>query len=144
MIEKIKHVYYCEHCKKRYFLKSAAIKHEKHCTLNPNRECRMCNIISGGGIDIKPLIKKYETIFNERFPHYPKLTTEEIYDHINDKNTQWGEEIINQIKTDVDGCPICTLTIIRQTNIGSVCYYKELKNDVKQVLENNYNDERQY
>jgi hypothetical protein len=37
-----KKVYYCDFCKK-HSLSSYTIKeHEKHCTCNPNRECKMC------------------------------------------------------------------------------------------------------
>jgi len=42
MIEKIKKVYYCEFCKKHRLTKNSIITHEEHCTLNPNRKCRMC------------------------------------------------------------------------------------------------------
>lgn len=34
--------FYCEHCKKSGASRGAMAKHEKHCTLNPSRECRMC------------------------------------------------------------------------------------------------------
>lgn len=34
--------YYCDFCKKANCCKSAMILHEKHCTANPARECRMC------------------------------------------------------------------------------------------------------
>lgn len=33
--------YYCDFCKKSGG--NSLAKHEKHCTGNPNRECRMCN-----------------------------------------------------------------------------------------------------
>ena len=39
--------YYCEFCKKSGGLKSAMVLHEKHCTMNPNRQCRMCEKIDG-------------------------------------------------------------------------------------------------
>ena len=34
--------YYCDFCKKANCSSYAISEHEKRCTLNPNRECRMC------------------------------------------------------------------------------------------------------
>lgn len=34
--------YECEYCHKRNCSGGAMSLHEKHCTMNPNRECRMC------------------------------------------------------------------------------------------------------
>lgn len=51
---KIKNVYYCEYCNKHRLRKNIIEEHEKHCTLNPNRECRLC-----GNKNIKHIIKKY-------------------------------------------------------------------------------------
>ena len=34
--------YYCDYCKKSSGSGSAMAIHEKHCTMNPNRECRFC------------------------------------------------------------------------------------------------------
>jgi len=50
----LRHVYYCEYCNKHRLRSDVIKKHEKHCTLNPNRECRLC-----GNKNIKSIIKKY-------------------------------------------------------------------------------------
>ena len=42
MIVKTKKVFYCEFCKKKSLATHSMLKHEKHCTLNPKRECRLC------------------------------------------------------------------------------------------------------
>jgi len=36
--------YYCDHCRKGSCGKAAMIKHEAHCTLNPDRSCNMCRL----------------------------------------------------------------------------------------------------
>lgn len=41
---KTRTVYYCDFCKKKSFRKSSMEKHEKHCTMNPKRECRLCKL----------------------------------------------------------------------------------------------------
>lgn len=38
----IKKVYYCDFCKKHGLSSGSLKKHEKHCTNNPNRFCRIC------------------------------------------------------------------------------------------------------
>jgi len=43
MKEKIKKVYYCDFCKRHTLTINSMVKHEKHCTLNPNRICRVCD-----------------------------------------------------------------------------------------------------
>jgi|ERR1044072_785675 hypothetical protein len=34
--------YYCDFCKKANCSAHATSEHEKHCTMNPERQCRMC------------------------------------------------------------------------------------------------------
>lgn len=40
--------YNCDFCNKRGFSAPHMAKHEKHCTLNPDRECRMCRLLADG------------------------------------------------------------------------------------------------
>ena len=37
--------YICDYCGKKQYASWAMKKHEKHCTMNPNRECRMCDLM---------------------------------------------------------------------------------------------------
>jgi hypothetical protein len=48
MKEKVKTIYYCEHCNKRYLIKTAAIAHEKACMKNPDnyRKCFDCTYLT--------------------------------------------------------------------------------------------------
>lgn len=43
MIRKPSYRYYCEHCGKSSGSGGHMSRHEKSCTANPDRECRMCN-----------------------------------------------------------------------------------------------------
>lgn len=38
--------YYCDFCKKSNCSKHAMELHEKHCTMNPDRQCRLCNDVT--------------------------------------------------------------------------------------------------
>ena len=45
-----KKVYYCGFCRKKGLSSGAMQSHEKHCTANPHRECRMCD--TQGAMDV--------------------------------------------------------------------------------------------
>lgn len=96
MKTKTKPVYYCDFCKKHSLRRDSMVLHEKHCTMNPKRECRLC-----GNKDLSPLIAKYK-----------------------DRNR--GQVRIKDIVDDVDGCPNCALTIIRVCELTFLEFdYKE-------------------
>ena len=85
---KTKKVYYCDFCKK-HGLKTIAI-HEKHCTANPNRECRLC----GRKEPITDIVKKYLE--------------------------QTATPLLDDIKNEFDyHCPACVLSIIRQAELNT-------------------------
>ena len=98
---KLKKVYYCDFCGKRS-LRSLA-KHEKHCTANPNRECRLC-----GRKDITTLIAKYKNTYEIVQKTLKGWTGPTDF-------VEWkGVKVtIEDIEADVDGCPNCTLAILR-------------------------------
>jgi len=100
MIIKTKKVYYCEYCGK-HNLRSLAI-HEKHCTGNPSRECRLC----GRTDSVQPLIDKYQ-----KQHIVEELKESDNFDLRGYKVIQ--EPKIEDIKDDVDCCPNCVLAIIR-------------------------------
>lgn len=111
---KTKKVYYCDYCKK-HSLRSLTT-HEKHCTGNPNRECRLeCDTV-----DLPGLIEKYKS----------QLIT---------KNDTLGflelveKPSIKDIKNDTGHCPNCTLAIMRCAEIGY--YYSKEEFDYKRELQ---------
>ena len=102
---KTKKVYYCDFCKKHGLSSYWIQKHEKHCTLNPNRECRMCNAKK---LD-KNYIKKANLILKDLLRH--KKNDGIRGDHVANFNTRLKKEILEELV-----CPICTLAIYRQSN----------------------------
>ena len=97
----MKKVYYCDFCKK-HGLRSIAT-HESHCTGNPDRDCRMCE----NQVPIKPIIEKYKALVVAD-------------DHLDEDSgqvwTTWGmsnEFKMEDLLSDTEGCPACTLTVIR-------------------------------
>lgn len=119
---KRKIVYYCDFCKKKS-LRSLKI-HEKHCTANPDRECRLCDNKS-----IKPIIEKYRKFF----------TIEEV-------DVDWGtilspcfkkqftlKDIVNELDYI---CPNCILAIIRCLGLNRYYMKDKFKFDYKKALDN--------
>ena len=110
-----KKVYYCDYCNKRYLSKYWCMKHEKHCTANINRECRMCD--KGGTLNnIADIIETYKATY--------KIIESDSFDQtvwLTEKPLTW------QFVADaVDGCPMCTLAVIRKLhpNIIAELNYK--------------------
>lgn len=99
---KVKKVYYCDFCKK-HSLKSIKF-HEKHCTGNPNRECRMC-----GRKDINTIIPKYKIEIKNEWFKAPNTIEGTIMEGIEGMVAKTMEELEN----DTEGCPACMLTVIR-------------------------------
>ena len=119
-----KNVYYCEYCGKRSLSAGAMSKHEKHCTANPHRECALCK----QNLDIAPFVEqlkaRYE-IIEIMDEDMPGITYHKV---------KWiGEPItLNEIINFTDGCPICTLAILRQTKLNYAVF--DFKYDYKKEL----------
>jgi len=102
MKTKTKKVYYCEYCGRHRLTRRSIEEHEKHCTLNPHRSCRMC-----GQSDLNSVIEKYRDRFRVvEKEHTPYGVTMGI-EWTNDEVT------LGDIEADVDGCPACTLAVMR-------------------------------
>ena len=88
--------YYCDFCKKSGCSSHHIKKHEKHCTMNPNRECRMCK---HAGIEQKPI----------------NILISALGDGSN----------LTSIKDLSNNCPVCILSAIRQSGIQHFDYDEE-------------------
>jgi len=122
-----KNVYYCDFCGKRGLSASHIAKHEKHCTVNPERECRLCKETR----DIKLFIEKLKARFEIRDIH-----SVDEFGTIIDRKIEWkGKKItLDEIITFTEGCPNCTLAILRQTKLNYKIF--GFKYDYKKELEN--------
>ncbi len=96
MLTKKVNRYYCEHCKKCGGHSGWMKIHEKHCTANPNRACRLCKV-NAGQYDYKAIAAKIEDVPSESD----------------------GSKELQVIREAVDNCPACILSTLRQ---GSLVY----------------------
>ena len=84
--------YYCDHCNKGNGSPSAMRRHERGCTLNPQRICGMCSLLAaeGGPAPAPPLNLLVETMDTEGFKAMCDIA---------------------------NGCPACILSVLRSRNV---------------------------
>jgi hypothetical protein len=105
-----KNVYYCDYCNKHGLSASSMSQHESGCTMNPQRECGLCEL----NPDIPELVEQFKKRFIVREEKDTDIWCTIIkVDWINKPVT------LVEIQESVDGCPNCTLAILRQTGMIS-------------------------
>ena len=93
--------YYCDHCKKSGGHAGHMRKHEKHCTMNPDRSCRMCDVAGTGGLSVSEMVSKLTEFLKKHTPSLQEAL-----------NT--NPEILTEVRDIAEGCPACMMAIIRQ------------------------------
>ncbi len=134
MIKKKTWRYYCEFCKKSGCSGGHIRKHELHCTLNPDRECGMCDILDEITPDINELLKILPD------PHE--------YIQEDDYGVTFGnlnidvEKVMPKIRELTNDCPACIMSALRIKGIPvpmveSFSYRKE-----SESIFHDYNEEK--
>lgn len=95
-----KDVFYCDHCKLRRLSRIAMEKHERHCTMNPQRTCRWVIDEKRHDFDIPRLASALRE-------NAPLLPTD-----------------IQRLRVEVEGCPACMLAALRQSGVEYHYNYK--------------------
>lgn len=115
-----KNVYYCDYCNKRSL--RSLINHEKHCTANPNRTCRLCERES-----IKEIIDKYRKLFVIK--EVDALTESTL------KVEYLKEFNLESIRHELEyNCPTCLLAIIRCVGLNRYYFGDKFKFDYQKEL----------
>lgn len=97
MIEKTATAFICEHCGKKQFAKGSMRRHEKRCTANPGRECKMCGQVDAAGLSTNIVgLARLVEILSDREAH-PKAR-------------------MDAVRAETD-CPACILAAIRQSGV---------------------------
>ena len=117
----------CDFCGKRNWSPSHMTRHEKGCTMNPNRKCGICgNYGNNPQIPMEDLLGAFDNArilpgFDGGFSHLD-------YDY----------DIVARLHEMTDGCHACMLAAIRQFCVKNNCNpedsfpsfkYKELRGD---------------
>lgn len=103
MITKIKPVYYCEFCNKSGRGKWQMERHEKHCTVNPDRACRMCEYSTAEPIDVREILTTHPP---------PKVYLDEEFGCFTNESQVEAREWFDKVTENVE-CPACKLALIR-------------------------------
>jgi hypothetical protein len=132
--------YHCDFCKKKMYSSSAMSKHERHCTLNPDRECRMCLISERIQQPIPELIKllpnpaDYKNVINNGVILISDLS---IYDP--EEYPGYDDAIaaaLIRLRGETSNCPACILSAIRQSKV----FVHSVPFDYKAELKRFWND----
>ena len=128
--------YYCDFCGKGGCSKGHMATHEKHCTMNPNRKCRMH----------KFTLETEEDSFD---PNMDTLLS--ILPNPEWIEDEWGgltlyafsqEEItksMDELRERADNCPACILSVLRQKGIDGEMVGFDFKKE-KMEMFSGYND----
>lgn len=102
--------YFCNFCKKSGGSSFHMQKHEKECTLNPDRECGMCRIAD---LDSEPLPKLIAIIKKHVKTTEAIVEFGEWMDYIIDSQ----DALLDELNNATDYCPACILAAIRQADV---------------------------
>ncbi len=100
--------YYCEFCKKSNCSAASISRHEKRCTLNPDRHCGMCAVAELGQKPMSVLVDLLADIT------------------IKEKRGEYGidialggdmDEALERLRDETENCPACILAALRQKGI---------------------------
>lgn len=104
-----KNVYYCDYCKKRNLSAFHMRSHEESCTANPDRKCHLCKEQR----DIKIFIEKLKDRFEIK-----ECEPDEFTSHTQEVVWEGKKIMLDEILEFTEGCPNCTLAILRQTRLN--------------------------
>lgn len=138
MNEKQKTVYYCDFCKKHGLSRFAMERHERVCTMNPDRVCRWSIDATEGHADFSlPAVVAQLHARAEAHAvdgYLPSLDTEDI---------DWLRSVVT---TSGEGCPVCMLAALRQSALRHFHWNRrgEIIFNYDKELERFRNAEREY
>ena len=92
--------YYCDFCKKSGGSGGHIAKHEKHCTMNPNRICGMCAMFSFDTVPVAELVAILPDI----------ESVEGVVASV--------EKAMPALREKTQNCPACILAALRQAKIS--------------------------
>jgi len=118
--------YYCEFCYKSSGTEKAMKKHELHCTMNPNRLCRMCKLKGGTQISISRLVAL--------LPKY-KVSTNTEDNGLSKNYCKALEEAMIKLRRETQNCPACILAALRQAGIPMILVEFDYKQEVENLFQ---------
>ena len=103
--------FYCDYCKKAGGSGGHILRHEKHCTLNPNRVCNVCGSLLE--LEQKPMSELLVILPNGK--DFCSTDKYGFISYIGLENKV--EEVMPKLRELTEGCPACIMAALRQANI---------------------------
>jgi hypothetical protein len=102
--------YWCDFCGKAGLQKHAMAKHEQHCTLNPQRKCRVCELVGHGSCEnLQALIAIMPD--PSRFKKY------DCGEYFSSDLTVAANAELKKLRDAAQDCPACLMSAIRLRGI---------------------------
>ena len=139
MKDKMVHQYKCDFCVKKKYSKFHMKNHEKYCTMNPDRKCRMCDLIEE---EQQPMGNLLSIFPQDLLKYYYKIRGKNEFIGLgeSDKLTDMFEPYLDELYKKVHNCPACIFAVIRQSGIYGLeigfDYKKEIEDFWKKYNEN--------
>jgi hypothetical protein len=105
--------YICEFCGKVQHKRSSMARHEKHCTKNPNRECRMCDAIGESPTPMPELLAVLPDPKSKKYIDDKHRYAGTIYDLLKVDT----EAALPKLRELTSNCPACMMAALRQRAI---------------------------
>ena len=103
--------YKCDYCAKSNCSAGGMAQHEKHCTLNPNRECRMCE----SGWPKPELLAVLDGAEEKLYVYWDADADDQEHAAKTAGRKVINDGLLAALHTEADGCPACMLSAIRQS-----------------------------
>lgn len=124
MRTKLVNRYYCDFCPKSGCSSGAMKRHEKHCTMNPERACRMCQ---RGEVEQQPMADLLACL---------RTVCDDANWYTDDCWQRNAQECLERLKEVASGCPACILAAIRQHGMVTYMFDFDYPKEAKGWLEN--------
>jgi hypothetical protein len=112
--------YWCDFCNKAGLQAGAMRKHEKHCTLNADRKCRVCRLIEDGmdsdEFEAKRPLADLIAMLPDSTPYHAESFGRELED-AHSALTAALVAILPSFRLAAGGCPACMLAALRLRKI---------------------------
>jgi len=103
--------YWCDFCNKAGLQSRAMVKHELHCTLNPKRECRVCEILQEG-TDLAALVAM--------LPDPTEFLNANLFSGSDNEYTRFSQamkDCLPSFRQAANNCPACMMAALRLKKI---------------------------
>jgi len=102
--------YYCDFCKKSGGSGGHMARHEKGCTLNPNRTCNVCAKLLE--VDQKPMSELLSVL-----PNGTEYITEDAFGFSYNGLQEIIDDHMPKLRELTENCPACIMAALRQSGI---------------------------